>query len=104
MRITWHLEPTSNATRTCVLTYRADGVVRQEAGTDALYWQPLPDSYEYSIGESETVVTYPAGTELVAEPAVLAGTAVINQSDNQATFTVQNLPPNSPLVFMMQFA
>lgn len=104
MRITWHLEPTSNATRTFVLTYRAAGVVRQESGTDALYWQPLPDSYEYSIGESESVVTYPAGTELVAEPEVLAGTAVINQSANQATFSVQNLQPNSPLVFMMQFA
>jgi hypothetical protein len=104
MRITWHLEPTSNAARTVVLTYRADGVVRQEDGTDALYWQPLPDSYEYFIGESETVVNYPAYTTLISEPAVLAGTAVITQAANQATFTTQALPPNSPLVFMMQFA
>ena len=90
MRITWHLEPTSNATHTVVLTYRADGVVRQEDGTDALYWQPLPDSYEYFIESSETAVTYPSSAELIAEPAVLAGTAVITQADNQVTFTTQN--------------
>ena len=103
MRITWHLEPTSNTSHTVVLTYRADGVVRQEEGIDALYWQPLPDSYEYTIGESETVVTYPAYTTLISEPAVLAGTAVINQSPNQVTFTTQDLQPNDPLVFMIQF-
>jgi hypothetical protein len=109
MRITWHLEPTSNATRTVVLTYRAEGVVRQEAGAsqedgmDALYWQPLPDSYEYTIGKSQTVVNYPAYTTMISEPAVLAGTAVITQSPNQAIFSTQSLQPNSPLVFMMQF-
>lgn len=103
MRITWNLEPTSDATRTVVLTYRADGVVRQEEGTDALYWQPLPDSYEYTIGESTTVVDYPSSTSLLSEPAVLAGTAVTNQSPNQVTFTTNNLQPNDPLVFMMQF-
>ena len=103
MRITWHLEPTSNTSHTVVLTYRADGVVRQEEGIDALYWQPLPDSYEYTIGESETVVDYPTRAALISEPAVLAGTAVITQSPNQVTFTAQNLQPNSPLVFMMQF-
>ena len=32
MRITWHLEPTSNTSHTVTLTYRAEGVVRQEAG------------------------------------------------------------------------
>ena len=103
MRITWHLEPTSNATRTIMLTYRADGVVRQEEGTDALYWQSLPDSYDYFIGESETVVEYPLSTALISEPALLAGTAVSKQSPYQVTFTSQNLQPNSPLVFLMQF-
>ncbi len=104
MRITWHLEPTSNTSHTVMLTYRAEGVVRQEEGTDALYWQPLPDSYEYTIGESQTRVNYPTYTTLISEPAVLAGTAVVNQSPNQVTFTAQALQPNSPLVFMMQFA
>jgi hypothetical protein len=103
MRITWHLEPTSNATHTVALTYRADGVVRQESGLDALYWQPLPDSYDYTIGESQTVVAYPDYAPLTAEPVVLAGTAVLTQATNQVTFSAQNLPPNSPLVFMMQF-
>ena len=103
MRITWHLEPTSNSSHTLVLTYRADGVVRQEEGTDALLWQALPDEYEYFIGESETVVNYPSYTVLISEPVLLAGTAVINQSPNQVTFSAQNLQPNSPLVFKMAF-
>jgi hypothetical protein len=104
MRITWHLPPVSNATRAVVLTYRAQGVVRREEGTDALYWQPLPDSYDYTIGESKTAVTYPSTAALLSEPAVLAGTAVVTQSPNQATFTAADLQPDSPLVFMMQFA
>ena len=73
MRITWHLEATSNISHTVMLTYRAEGVVRQEEGADALYWQPLPDSYEYTIGESQTRVNYPTYTTLISEPAVLAG-------------------------------
>lgn len=103
MRITWHLAPTSNAAHTVVLTYRAAGVVRQENGTDALAWQALPDEYDYFIGSSKTVVTYPASVPLVTEPALLAGTAVISQSANQVTFTTQNLEPNTPLVFQMGF-
>lgn len=104
MRITWHLEPTSNATRTFTLTYRASGVVRQENGMDVLYWQALPDGYEYAIGASETVIHYPASTSLVSNPVVLAGTAVSSQAPNQVTFSTQNLAPNSPLVIKMPFA
>lgn len=103
MRITWHLEPTSNAIHTVVLTYRADGVVRQENGTDALYWQALPDNYDYFIGASEVVVHYPAQVQLVSEPSVVAGTAVTSRSPHQVTFTTKNLQPNSPLVFQMGF-
>ena len=103
MRITWHLKPTSSSSHIVTLTYRAYGVVRQEKGSDALHWQALPDEYEYFIGESETIVHYPAYTSLIADPALLAGTAVINQSPNQVTFTAQNLQPNSPLVLQMDF-
>ncbi|PID85468.1 MAG: hypothetical protein CSB13_07815 [Chloroflexi bacterium] len=104
MLITWHLEPTSDATRTVVLTYRAAGVVRQADGADALYWQSLPGSYEYTIGSSETVVTYPTNTALISEPETLARTAVTTQdANNQVTFTTQDLQPNDTLIFMMQF-
>lgn len=103
MRITWHLEPTSNATRTVGLTYRADGVVRKESGLDVLYWQPLPDEYEYAIDTSATVVSYPESAIPVAEPAVLTGSAEIRQAPNQTAFTARNLAPNSTLVFMLQF-
>ena len=103
MRITWHLEPTSNSSRSIVLTYRADGVLRQANGSDELQWQALPDSYEYFIGQSRTVVDYPVTTAQVAEPFLLAGTAVLSQSENQVTFSQQNLQPNTPFVFRLQF-
>ena len=103
IRVTWHLEQTTNATRIVGLTYRADGVVRQTNGADELRWQPLPDEYEYEIGSSTTVVDYPKRTALIAEPIVLAGSAEINRTADQVTFTSQRLQPNSTLVFMMQF-
>ncbi len=103
LRLTWHLEPTSNAARTIILTYRADGVVRQASGSDELQWQSLPDRYEYFIGESRTVVGYPPTTAMISEPVVTAGKATISQSINQVSFSAQSLEPNSPLVFKLQF-
>jgi hypothetical protein len=104
MRVEWHLEPTSDANRTVQLTYRVTGAVRQEEGADALHWQPLPDSYDYAIGESETVISYPATTSLVSEPTIEAGAATTQQSPNQVTFTAQDLEPNTPLVVSLRFA
>ncbi len=104
MRITWHFEPMSNVARSVQLVYRMEGVVRPENGTDALHWQPLPDSYDYAIGESETTITYPASATLIGEPMIEAGTATIEQSADQVTFTTQRLEPDTPLVVSMQFA
>ena len=103
MRVTWHLEATSNATRSFVLTYRAYGVVRQETAADVLLWQVLPDEYEYAIGSSETAVHYPPATALLAEPKVYAGEAQISQQSGTVRFQTTNLPPNSPLVVGMSF-
>lgn len=104
LRVTWHMEATSNATRTFTLAYRAQGVVRQEAGADGLLWQALPDEYEYTIGSNETAVHYPSSTSLLGEPKVYAGEAQISQQSGTVTFRTANLPPNSPLVVGMSFA
>ncbi|MBP6470485.1 MAG: DUF2207 domain-containing protein, partial [Chloroflexi bacterium] len=103
MRVTWHLETTSNATRSFVLTYRAYGVVRQEAAADVLLWQALPDEYEYAIGSTETAVHYPSSTALLAEPKVYAGEAQISQQSGTVRFQTASLQPNSPLVVGMSF-
>lgn len=104
LRVTWHMEPTSNATRTFVLTYRAQGVVRQETDADVLLWQALPDDYEYTVGQSATAVHYPAFTTLIAEPQVYAGQAQVSQQSGTVTFQMTNLRPNSPLVVGLAFA
>ncbi len=104
LRVTWHIEATSNATRTFALTYRAQGVVRQEADSDALLWQALPDEYEYTIGQSATAVHYPPSTHLIAEPKIYAGEAQISQESGTVMFQSANLSPNSPLVVGLSFA
>ncbi len=103
LRVTWHMEATSNAARTFVLTYRAQGVVRQEAGADALLWQALPDEYEYTIGSSATAVHYPPTASLVAEPKVYAGQAQISQQSGTVLFQTGPLSANSPLVVGLSF-
>jgi len=103
LRVTWHMEATSNAARTFVLTYRAQGVVRQEANADVLLWQALPDEYEYAIGQSITAVHYPSFAALTAEPQVYAGEAQIERQPGMITFRAADLPPNSPLVIGLSF-
>jgi hypothetical protein len=103
LRITWHLEPTSSTSRTFVLNYRVLGVVRQEQNNDLLLWQALPDEYEYSIANSTTTVTYPAGVTLAGSPLIQAGNAAVIQDGNQVIFTSQNLSANSPLVVGLRF-
>lgn len=98
IRLTWHFEPTSNTTRTVVLRYRVDGVVRQGNAGDEMRWQALPDEYDFAISSSTTTVRWPMGVQPVGEPAILAGNPRVSTNNNQAIFRMQNLSPNSPLV------
>lgn len=103
IRVTWHLEPTSNTTRTFVLSYHVLGVVRQSDGSDLLLWQALPDEYEYTIASSTTTISYPVGLKLIGEPQIQAGQAAISRDGSQVRFTSQNLQPNAPLVVGLRF-
>ena len=103
IRVTWHLPPTSDATHTFTLRYRALGVVRQSSEGDLLLWQALPDEYEYEIAASQTAVTYPAGVELLGQPEVTAGEAAIRRDGRQVIFGSHSLSPNSPLVISLRF-
>lgn len=103
IRITWHMEPTSNTARTFVLSYHVMGVVRQTENSDQLLWQALPDEYEYSIASSTTAVTAPNNLLDVGEPLIQAGQADIARAGDQISFTSQNLSANSPLVIGVNF-
>lgn len=103
LRVTWHLEPTSNTTHTFVLHYRAAGVVYANNSYDLLRWQALPDDYAYTINNSTTTIHYPAGVALAETPEVLAGQAAIFQDDHQIRFHMNDLQPNDPLVVSLRF-
>lgn len=103
IRVTWHLESTQNSSHTFTLKYRVDGVVRQTEISDSLIWQALPDSYEYSIDESQTLIQYPASATLIADPLLTAGDAQLEQQANQIIYTAKNLSPDSPLVMDLKF-
>ncbi|MCA9957193.1 MAG: DUF2207 domain-containing protein, partial [Anaerolineales bacterium] len=104
IRVTWHMEPTANTTRTFVLEYRMLGVVRQTDTADVLRYQPLPDEFEYTIDSSTIRVTYPSVADLQQPPSITAGSAQMAQSGNTVTFTRQNIGPDETLVFGMIFA
>ncbi|MCA9926407.1 MAG: DUF2207 domain-containing protein, partial [Anaerolineales bacterium] len=75
IRVEYHFEPTVNTSRTFVLQYTMLGVVRQEEGADLLIYQPLPDSYEYTIDSSVVTVRVPETAVLAADPTITAGNA-----------------------------
>lgn len=102
--VTWHFEPTSDATRTFQLSYRVLGVVRQEAQADLFLWNALPTDYEYTIARSTVRLTYPAGVQLSGPVEVRRGRADVNTADGQIVFTAANLKPNTPLTVAIPFA
>ncbi len=65
-RVVWHFPSTSDATHTFTVTYRAAGVVWQDADSDVLAWTLLPTRHEYAIDCASGEVRYPEGATLVA--------------------------------------
>lgn len=104
VRVEWHLEPTSNSTRTFTLTYRQLGVVRQTDTADLLRYQPLPDDHDYVIGSSTVTFSYPQTAELAGPPSVTTQNAAVRQQDRQVIVTAQNLEEDETLVVEMPFA
>jgi hypothetical protein len=66
-RIVWHFPATSNAGHTFTLTYRAAGVVWQDAGRDVFAWTLLPTRHEYAIECGSGEVEYPASAQLLGD-------------------------------------
>jgi hypothetical protein len=93
IRITWHFAPTTDSTHTYTLSYRVNGVVRQDGNADLLLWQALPDDHEYAIGSSTVRIHYPADVALLGAPEVRQGQASVETGDGAATFTARTSPP-----------
>ncbi len=104
IKVTWHLPPTSDAVHTFGLSYRARGVVRQEADADLLTWHALPTEYEYRIAEATLTVNYPAGISPLAAPEVRRGRAEVSTEAGRAVFTASDLSSDTDLLVALRFA
>ncbi len=106
LKVTWHFAPMSDQVHTFTLSYQVQGVVQKTADADALYWNALPTSYQYTIRSSTITVTYPEDTALFGPPEVRRGpaqvSALLNQA-NQVVFSASNLAPNTPLEIGLRF-
>ena len=54
VRVVWRFRPVEHVTRTFVLNYRVQGVVRQEQDADVLVWRTTPNEHAYRIESSTT--------------------------------------------------
>lgn len=104
VEVRWHFAPTSDATHTFTLTYRALGVVTKSAEADGLRWQALPDEHDYAIESSTITVSYPAGAEPLGAATAEEFAAVVTTGDGQTTVTAQNLGEDDTLIVDMRFA
>jgi hypothetical protein len=59
--IEWWFPPTTNATRTFAISYRAQGAVRFYDGGDQLYWNVTGNDRPYPIQNSTVTLRMPAG-------------------------------------------
>ncbi|MBP9501495.1 MAG: DUF2207 domain-containing protein [Candidatus Promineofilum sp.] len=104
IRVEWHLPPTADTTQTFTLAYTQLGVVERGTEADVLNWQALPDEYEYEIDSSRLTVNFPPSGQLIGEPEITAGSAVITTEPGRAVFDMQNLSSGDPLVVRLSFA
>lgn len=96
-RITWYFPETSDQTRTFQVTYRVDGVVREDNGAAQLRWAALPDDRDYAIGSSLVTVQLPPGVSL-DRASLLAGAGVLQAQGNQVVVAASDIPRSGQLV------
>jgi len=101
--VTWHFEPTSDATRTFQLQYRVLGVIRQEGGADLFWWNALPTDYDYTIGSATVRLSYPPALQPAGPAEVRRGQAEMTQGAGQVTWVARDLKSDTPLTVALPF-
>jgi len=103
-RVVWHFPPTSNATRTFTVTYRAAGVVWQDTESDVLAWTLLPNRHEYTIDCASAEVEYPEGAALVTEAVFDPPATEVSRDGRTIRFERCPVERNASWVVTMRFA
>ena len=103
-RVVWHFPPTSNAARTFTVTYRAAGVVWQDADSDVLAWTLLPTRHEYAIACASGEVAYPAGSAPVADAVLDPAASEVRHDARTIRFERCPFERNASWVVTLRFA
>jgi len=103
-RVVWHFPPTSNAARTFTVTYRAAGVVWQDADSDVLAWTLLPTRHEYAIACASGEVAYPAGSAPVADAVLDPAASEVRHDAQSIRFERCPFERNASWVVTLRFA
>lgn len=97
LRITWHMSPTSDATREFRLEYTVLGAVRVNASGNEILWRAIPEEHEYEIAASKITLTYPDGVAPSSPPSIEGANAAMQRMGAGLAFTMQGIDDNDPL-------
>ncbi len=103
LRATWHMPPTSDATREFRLEYTVLGAVRANPGADEIVWRAVPEEHEYEISRSQITLRYPEGVQPLSAPQMDGANATTGQLAGGAVFTVQGVDDDDPLDVSIAF-
>jgi hypothetical protein len=101
--INWHMQPTSDAVHTFVLSYHMLGVLRKQNDADVLSYRVLPTDHDYTIAASTVRITYPASTRLISEPAIARGKAEIASRTGEVVFRSTDIGRDDTLQVALRF-
>ena len=103
IELTWHFEPTSDASRTVGLTYRVIGNVRQVPGGDGISWQAIPAEHEYEIRFASITLVYPPGIEPLEPVSLVGQNASIETMPGWVVFHLEEIGINQPITIHGRF-
>ncbi len=103
LKVTWHFDPTSDATHTFTLVYRVRGAIRRLDGADALIWRAIPEEHDYRIAASAVTLRWPAGVAPSVPPVVRGPRAEIEAGAGLATIAAANIDEDQDLVIEARF-
>ncbi|HEY9076250.1 MAG TPA: DUF2207 domain-containing protein [Anaerolineaceae bacterium] len=105
LKVTWHLEPTSNRTRAVTLVYTVSGAVEVRPDANVLTWQAIPAARAISLQGGRVSIATRARSPVILQSArALSGSAGVNIAQNQANFTVPALLPGQGMTVELVYA
>lgn len=107
LRIEWWFQPTFNAPRTFLVSYRVVGGLRYYPGGDQLYWKAIYADRPYPIETGRVVARFPADlaadqVRIAAYPEELGATGSL-VDPRTVQFTAHNIPAGTGLEVRVQF-